>query len=86
MRDKTRTNGKAGRFRSNRESSNRTSGAGGGKAPGRKKPQLSAQERERMQTGLRILARIIARAHLSRQASGGAPLPSESPQDLGNGD
>ena len=39
-----------------------------------------------MQTGLRILARIIARAHLSREASGAAPLPPESPQDMGNGD
>ena len=32
-------------------------------------------ERERMQTGLRILARMIARAHLRRQASGTAPEP-----------
>lgn len=39
-----------------------------------------------MQTGLRILARIIARAHLRRQASGAAPLPPESPQDMGSGD
>ena len=86
MRDKTRTNGKAGRSRSNRESSNRTSGAGGGKAPGREKQQYNELQRETTQTGLRILARIIARAHLRRQASGGAPLPSESPQDMGTGD
>ena len=75
MRDKTRTNGKAGRFRSNRDSSNRTSGAADGKAPGREKPQHTASERERMQAGLRILARIIARAHLSRQATVAAPAP-----------
>jgi len=36
-----------------------------------------------MQTGLRILARIIARAHLSRQASGAAPAP---PPEQGTGD
>ncbi len=41
---------------------------------------------ERMETGLRILARMIARAHLSRQACGAALLPSESPLDMGNGD
>ena len=75
MRDKTRTNGKAGCSRSNRESSDRTSGAAGRKASGRDKPQHTARERERMEMGLRILARIIARAHLRRQASGTGPEP-----------
>ena len=46
-------------------------------------PQHTARERERIQTGLRILARMIARTHLSRQASGSttAPAPDE---DAGN--
>lgn len=34
--------------------------------------QHTAQERERMLTGLRILAGMIARAHLRRQASDAA--------------
>ncbi|MDE2842523.1 MAG: hypothetical protein OXN21_03975 [Chloroflexota bacterium] len=54
----------------------RKSGTGGRNTPGRISPQHTAPERERMQTGLRILARIIARAHLSRQASGAAPEPT----------
>ncbi len=51
------------------------SGTGGRKNAGRASLQHTSQERERMQTGLRILARIIARAHLSRQASGPASAP-----------
>ena len=45
--------------------------------------QHTAREREQMQTGLRILARIIARAHLRRQASGTAtaPPPNKEPGD-----
>ena len=46
-------------------------------------PQYTAPERERMQTGLRILARMIARAHLRREASRAAPAP---PPDRGAGD
>ena len=64
----------------------RKSGTAGRKTPERSYTDHTAQERERMQTGLRILARIIARAHLSRQVSGAEPLPPESPQDMGNGD
>ena len=48
----------------------RKSGTVGRKTPERVSLDHTAQERERMQTGLRILARIIARGHLSRQASG----------------
>lgn len=56
----------------------RKSGTAGRKTPERAYPDHTAQERERMQTGLRILARMIARAHLSRQASGAAPeLPPD---------
>ena len=64
----------------------RKSGAASRKTPERAYPDHAAQEQERMQAGLRILARLIARTHLSRQASGAAPLPPESPQDMGNGD
>ena len=36
-------------------------------------PQHTDTQRETMQTGLRILARMIARAHLERQAERDAP-------------
>ena len=40
-------------------------------------PAYSAEQRETMRRGLRILARVIARAHLRRQSSrsGAAPEP-----------
>ena len=63
--------------------SNRKSPTAAGKVPGGTSPQYSAQERERMQAGLRILARIISSAHLRRQASGAAPVP---PPDYEVGD
>ena len=72
MRDKTRANGKSRPSGSNRKSNNRKSGTTGRNTPGRTSPQHTASERERIQTGLRILARMIARAHLRRQASGAA--------------
>ena len=40
----------------------------------------TAGQRAQMQAGLRILARIIVRAHLRRQASGATPAP---PPDQG---
>ena len=55
----------------------RKSGTADRKTPERACPDHTAQERERMQTRLRILARVIAHAHLKRQASGAA----EPPQD-----
>ncbi|MCY4364809.1 MAG: hypothetical protein OXE17_01070 [Chloroflexi bacterium] len=61
MRDKTRTNGKPGP-----SGSNRTSGTDGRKTPRETAPQRTDAERETTQTGLRILARMIARAHLRR--------------------
>lgn len=61
----------------------RKSGATGRKAPARESPQHTAQEREGMRTGLRILARIIARAHLGRQAALAVSAP---PPDLKAGD
>ncbi|MYC38725.1 MAG: hypothetical protein F4X66_17715 [Chloroflexi bacterium] len=63
--------------------SNRKSGTAGRRTPEPASPNHTAHERERMETGLRILARIIARAHLSRQASGAAPAP---PAEQGAGD
>jgi len=45
------------------------------KKPDPASPQHTAREREKMRTGLRILARIIARAHLRRQASRTASAP-----------
>ena len=76
MRNKTRKNKPS---QSGRNAGN--SGAGGRKNAGRASPQHTASERERMQTGLRILARIIARAHLRRQAS-----RAVSPPDQAGGD
>ena len=78
MRNDTRRN-KPGRP----SGSNRKSGNASRKTPEETFPQHNAEERERMQTGLRILARIIARAHLSRQASGPASAP---PPDQETGD
>ena len=72
MRNETRRN-KPSRSGGNARKS-RTAGR---KTPERESPQHTAHERERMQTGLRILARIIARAHLRRQASGGAGAPPD---------
>ena len=78
MRDKTRTNGKP-----RPSGSNRKSGPAGRKTPRGTSPQRTAHEREQMQTGLRILARMIARAHLSREAERAAQEP---PPDQGAGD
>lgn len=43
-------------------------------------PSYSAEQRETVQRGLRILARMIARAHLRRQASR-AETEQETPKD-----
>ena len=78
MRHKTRKNRPS---RSGRNTGK--SGTGGKKTPTGTSPQHTAEQRAQMQKGLRILARIIARAHLSRQASGAAPA---SPPEQGTGD
>ena len=78
MRNETRRN------KSSRSGGNaRKSGTADRETLGGTSPQHTDQERERMQTGLRILARLIARAHLRRQASGAAPEP---PPDQEAGD
>lgn len=41
--------------------------------PGRGSPAYTAEERETVRLGLRILARMIARAHLRRLASRSGP-------------
>ena len=46
-------------------------------------PVYTAGQRKTMQMGLRILARMIARAHLRREVSGAASAP---PPDRGAGD
>ena len=46
-------------------------------------PTYSTEQRETVRRGLRILARMIARAHLRRQESrsGAAPRPSAEGED-----
>ena len=61
----------------------RKSGTAGREIPEGTTPQYTAREREKMQMGLRILARMIALAHLRREASGAAAAP---PPDRGAGD
>ncbi len=79
MRDKTKTNGKKRSSGSNGASgSNRTSGTAGRKPPRETAPQHTDAQKETTQAGLRILARMIARAHLRRQALGAA---TESPPE-----
>ena len=41
----------------------------------------TAKQREQLQRGLRILARMIVRAHLRREASRAESSPQESPAD-----
>ena len=62
--------------------SNPETRATGSKTKTRRKtsPQHTDAQRETMQTGLRILARIIARAHLERQAELGEPEPPPEPE------
>ena len=63
---------------SNRKSSNRRPGTAGRKTPRDTSPQHTDAQRETMQTGLRVLARMIARTHLKRQAE---PGELESPPE-----
>ena len=77
MGNKSRTDGKPGPTKGNRKSR-----AAGRNAPQGTSPLHTDAEREQIQTGLRILARMIARAHLRREASGAAPEPPPDP-DVG---
>ena len=57
--------------------SNPETGTAGSKTKTRREtsPQHTDTQKETMQTGLRILARMIARAHLRRQAERGTREP-----------
>ena len=46
----------------------------------------TAEQRETLRRGLRILARMIARAHLRRQEFRSGAAPQETPSDRGTGD
>ena len=74
MGNKSRINGRP------RPSGNgQKSGAAGSKTPRRTSPQCTDAQKETMQAGLRILARMIARSHLRRQAEGGQRTRIRSP-------
>ena len=45
----------------------------------------SAEQRETLRRGLRILARMIVRSHLRREASQAASAPQETSSDRGTG-
>ena len=77
MGNKSRTNAKPGPTRSNRKS-----GAAGRNAPEGTSPQHTDAQREQIQAGLRILARMIARSHLRRETSRAA---QEQPPEPGTG-
>ncbi len=57
----------------------RKSGTAGRNAPRGISPQHTDAQREQIQTGLLFLARMIARAHLQRQAAEAAPEPPPDP-------
>ena len=44
-------------------------------SPKESSPAYTPEQREQLQRGLRILARMIVRAHLRREASQGGPTP-----------
>ena len=77
MRNKTGTNGNP-----RPSGSNRKSGTAGRKTPDRTSLQHTYAEREQMQAGLRILARMIARSHLRRETARAA---QERPPEPGTG-
>ena len=68
MRNDTGRNKPESLSGSSRKSSNRRPGTFGRKTPRGTTPQHTGTQKETMQTGLRVLARMIARAHLRRQA------------------
>ena len=69
-----------GRNRPDRPSgSNPKPGTAGRKTPRGTSPQHTGEQKETMQAGLRILARIIARAHLERLAERNTEEPPPEP-------
>jgi len=70
------------RMRKNNHNNRRKTAAGATDPSARTEgPVYTAKQRETMQQGLRILARIIARAHLKRQSSLPESAPSPEPRD-----
>ncbi len=74
MGNKSRTNGRPRPFGNDRKSGN-----AGSKTPRETSPQRTDAQKETMQAGLRILARMIARTHLRREAEGGSEPASGPP-------
>jgi len=67
-----------GGMRSDKERSSSTNR----RATAERRPvEYTAEQRERMRRGLRIMARIIARAHLQRQASPPGATPEDCARD-----
>ena len=81
MRNDTRRNKPERPSGSSRKSSNPETGTVGRKTKARRgtSPQHTDAQRETMQTGLRVLARIIARAHLERVAEWNTEEPPPEP-------
>ena len=77
MGNKSRTNG-----RSRPPGNDRKSGTAGSKTPRETSPQHTDAQKETMQAGLRILARMIARSHLRRETDRAA---QERPPEPGTG-
>ena len=50
-------------------------------SPKRSSAVYTTEQRDQLQRGLRILARMVAHAHLRREASRNAPAPLEAPLD-----
>ena len=50
-------------------------------SPKKSSTAYTAEQRDQMQRGLRILARMIVRAHLRREVSCAGPSPQEPPTD-----
>ena len=54
-------------------------------SPNRPLEAYTAEQREQMKRGLRILARMIVRVHLRQEASRAASAPQETPSDRAAG-
>ena len=50
-------------------------------SPKKSSAVYTAEQRDQLQRGLRILARMVVHAHLRREASRNAPAPLEAPLD-----
>ena len=82
MRNDIRRNKQERLSGSSRKSSNPETGTAGRKTKARREtsPQHTDAQRETMQAGLRVLARMIARAHLERVAERNTEEPPPKPE------